>query len=232
MPWPPLHLVDRTASTNDDLRVLAVGGAPHGTAVLAEAQTAGRGRRGRVWQAPPGAAIFLSVLVRAPLPPDRVALVCLGAAIATAEACGPAFRIKWPNDVLAPDGRKVAGILAEAEWERGALAWLIVGVGVNLAAAPPLPTATFVEADGVPRDRLALAEGIRDRSLRWAATLSDGPDPLLAAWRARADTLGKRVRVGEVEGIARDVDATGALWVRTDDGRQERILAGDVQMIT
>lgn len=217
-----------TGSTNDDLRRLAQAGAEHGTAVLADAQTRGRGRLGRRWECPPGANVFLSVLLRTPLPPERAPLLTLAAAVATAEACGPAYRIKWPNDVLAPDGRKVAGILAEAEWQAGELAFVVLGVGVNVAAAPPLPTATCLAADGVPRDRDAVAIAVRDGILAQADRLARDPAAVLADWRARSATLGKQVRVGEVSGLAVDVDEAGALLVRDEIGLR-RVLAGDVQ---
>lgn len=226
-PGPLVVRVGVVGSTNDEARRLAADGAPHGTAVLADAQTAGRGRLGRRWEAPPGACVLMSVVVRTPLPPERVALLSLGAAVATARACGEAYRIKWPNDVLAPDGRKVAGILAEAEWDAGRLRFAVVGIGVNVRAAPDLPGAGYLEALGPPRDRDTLALAIRDGVLAEAERAGRDPDGLLAGWRAASHTLGRHVRVGVVEGTAIDVDAAGALVVRTQAG-VERVLAGDV----
>jgi BirA family transcriptional regulator, biotin operon repressor / biotin---[acetyl-CoA-carboxylase] ligase len=226
-----IHRVPVTTSTNDDLRALALAGAPHGTAVLADVQTGGRGRLGRRWDSPPGANVLLSVLVRLPIPPSRLALVTLGAAVATATACGPAYRIKWPNDVLAPDGRKVAGILAEAEWANGLPEFVIVGVGVNVGAAPPLPTATRLDDDGTVHDRDTVAADVLRGILVWAETLVDDVRPVVDAWRARSATLGARVRVNDVEGVALDIGDDGALVVRTDDGTVQRVLAGDVAMV-
>src|SRR5690606_21125731 len=102
------------------------------------------------------AAVLLSVLLRPDLAPRQVPLLCLGAAVATAEAC-PDLRIKWPNDLLGPDGRKVAGILAEMELGQGRVRYVVVGIGLNLTAAPPLPTAAPLSDYTVPPERLALA---------------------------------------------------------------------------
>ena len=120
---PRLHLRE-TTSTNDRARALAAAGAPHGTLVTAAAQTAGRGRQGRTWSAPPGRALLLSLVLRSP---DR--MLPLAAAVAVADAAGPDAAIKWPNDVLL-DGRKVAGILAEARPQDG---WAVLGIGLNVA---------------------------------------------------------------------------------------------------
>lgn len=226
-----LHRVATTRSTNDDLRALGLAGAEHGTAVLADVQTGGRGRLGRSWDSPPGSNVLLSVLIRRPIPAARLALVTLGAAVATATACGPGYRIKWPNDVLAPDGRKVAGILAEAEWAGGVPQFVVVGIGVNVGAAPPLPTATCLDADGEPHDRDTVADAVRRGTLRWAETLIGGPDAVLDAWRARSATLGARVRIGDIEGVAVDLRDDGGLLVRTDDGHVHAVLAGDVAML-
>jgi len=110
---PRLHL-RRTDSTNDRARALAAAGAPHGALVTAAEQTAGRGRQGRTWTAPPGRALLLSLVLRV----DAPALVPLQAGVAVAEAVGDAARIKWPNDVHV-DGRKVAGILVEGRTQEG-----------------------------------------------------------------------------------------------------------------
>lgn len=221
--------VASTGSTNADLRRMAEDGAPHGTALLADAQTAGRGRMGRSWEAPPGAAVLLSVLLRPALLPRHVPLLCLGAAVATAEAC-PVLRIKWPNDLLGPDGRKVAGILAEMELEHARVRYVVVGVGLNLTAAPALPGAAPLSDYVEPPDRLALAERLARGIIDVASELERGSDGVLARWRSLSATLGRAVEVGEVRGVAEDVDEDGALLVRTPHGRR-RVLAGDVRMV-
>lgn len=221
--------VATTGSTNADLRRMAEEGAAHGTALLADAQTEGRGRMGRAWEAPPGAAVLLSVLLRPVLAPRQVPLLCLGAAVATAEAC-PDLRIKWPNDLLGPDGRKVAGILAEMELEHGRVRYVVVGIGLNLTAAPPLPTAAPLSDYAAPPDRVELAKRLAEGVLEVSDELRRGPDGVLRRWRSLAATLGRQVQVGEVRGVAEDVDEDGALLVRTPQGRR-RVLAGDVRMV-
>jgi BirA family transcriptional regulator, biotin operon repressor / biotin---[acetyl-CoA-carboxylase] ligase len=223
--------LDQAGSTNDEARQLALAGAPHGTAVTADRQTRGRGRLGRSWVSADG-SLALSIVLRPTLPPDRIPLLCLAAAVATARCCGPAWRIAWPNDVVGPRGEgKVAGILAEAEWAGGALAFVVVGVGVNVEAAPEGVGAAALADLGPPPHRADLAGALVDEVLAWVDRLAEGPGPVLDAWRERAVTLGRAVRVGDVAGIAVDVDDSGALLVCGDDGAQRRILAGDVVMV-
>ena len=227
---PALEVVSVTGSTNADLRDRAH--APHGTALLADRQTAGKGRLGRVWESPAGANVHLSVVLRPVLPLHRVPMLCLATAVAVADICGEIYTIKWPNDVLAPDGRKVAGILAELETNGGRIDRVIMGVGINLSAAPPLPTATSLfEVDGLARDRDALARRLVQRILVQCARVETDPESLLEDWRSRSSTIGARVSVGEVTGVATGIDAEGALWVLDDSGDRHRILAGDVEMI-
>jgi len=175
--------------------------------VVADHQTAGRGRLGRTWETPPGTALLASFVM-----PARP-LASLAAGVAAAHACGPASRLKWPNDVLL-GGAKLAGILAEVRGDR-----VIVGVGVNLTWAPP--GAAMLGA-GV--DRASLLDRMVVELERWFAA----PDvEVLAAWRERADTLGRTVRVelpGETfEGLAEDIADDGSLVV---SGRA--FAAGDV----
>lgn len=223
--------VVETGSTNDDLRALADAGAPHGTAILAESQTAGRGRLGRVWEVPPGSAVLLSILLRPVLAARDVPLLCLAAAVATADACGPSFAIKWPNDVLAPDGRKVAGILAEMELSKQGVRHVVIGIGVNVTAAPPLSTSACLAEFIDPPNRLHLAKALVDGVLSRAEQVATAPRDMLDQWRARSHTLGRRVAIGAVSGLALDVEASGALLVQGDDGVVRRVLAGDVRMI-
>lgn len=230
MSLPDLEIVAATGSTNADLRMRE--DAPHGTALLALCQTAGKGRLGRIWESPEGENIALSVLLRPDLPLARVPMLCLSTAVATARVCGSAYTIKWPNDILAPDGRKVAGILAELETREGALDRVIMGVGVNVMSAPPLPTAvSLFEVDGVERARIGMAEELVAAIVSGAEQVRTDPEGVLDAWRSRSATLGAQVRVGEVSGIATGIDADGALWVMAQDGQRHRILAGDVEMI-
>ena len=183
-------------STNDVARELADQGEPEGLFVQAAEQTAGRGRHGRIWQSPPG-NLHASLLLRPTRPLAEVATLSLVAALALAEAVaelsGGAVqpRLKWPNDVQI-DGAKVAGILLEAASDaRGACSWLIIGMGVNVAAAPgaevPYATTSLVEAglaNVTPATLLgALAAAMRPRLDQWLAQGFAGPRP---AWLARA----------------------------------------------
>jgi BirA family biotin operon repressor/biotin-[acetyl-CoA-carboxylase] ligase len=192
------------ASTQDVARPL-----PIGTVVVAEHQTAGRGRLDRRWEAPPGAALLASWV----LPVH--ALAPLAAGVAAASACGERVRLKWPNDLLL-EGRKLGGILVERTPDR-----CVVGTGINLRWAPP--GAALLGAD---RDRLL--ERMASEMTRWFAAPAA---EVLAAWRRRSDTLGRRVRVqlpGETfEGIAEDVADDGSLVVA---GRP--VTAGDVVHLT
>lgn len=228
----PIGFVVETGSTNADLRQAAERGAAHGTALAAGRQIAGRGRLGRVWHAPEGASLALSVVLRPPLPVARLPLVVLGAGVATVAACGVPCRLKWPNDVLGPDGRKIAGLLAEAELRGAALDFLVLGVGINVGAAPPdLPATCLEDLRGTPVDGAALAANVVAGVLRWTARAASDPASILAAWRRWSATLGRRVRVGDVEGTAVGLGPDGALEVRDDAGRTHRIRAGDVEMV-
>ena len=245
---------DRIGSTNERARELAGEGAAD-VAVVADEQTGSRGRLDREWVAPSG-GVWLSVLTRPDVPTARAPLFTLAAAVATTDAAreaGADARIKWPNDVLVGDeadegsaaasaesdpsgrgGRKLAGILTEMEGEADRVGWLVVGVGVNANIDPEtLPAgATSLSAKrGGPVDRRRFTATLLERYAELTAS-SDALDRILPAWRERASTLGRRVRVetadGAVEGIAVDVVDPGALVVDTDDGRR-RVHAGDCE---
>ena len=240
---------DSLTSTNDRARELAAEGAED-VAVVADAQTGGRGRLDREFIAPRG-GVWLSLLTRPTAPPARAPLFTLAAAVATVDACreaGVDAHIKWPNDVLVGSdedggnasggsgrgGRKLAGILTEMEGEADRVSWLVVGVGVNANVDPEaLPAdATSLRAEtGGDVDRRRLAATLLERFATLAET-ADRSDRTLAAWRDRASTLGRRVRVetpsGPVTGTAVDVESPGALVIDTDDGTR-RVHAGDCE---
>jgi len=240
-----LHWYEEVGSTNDVAKELADEGALHGEVVIAERQSAGRGRRGRSWSSPPRKNLYLSVVLRPDLPPARAPEVTLLAAVAVCQAVRRAgvasAAIKWPNDVLA-SGRKLAGVLTEMAAEVERVQWLVVGIGVNVNAAADdfpdelreLATSLLIErGDPVPRALFAAAllTALEEWLDRHAA---EGFAPVRAAWREMSDTLGRevRVRVGSADlvGLAEDVDETGALLVRTASGL-ERVVAGDVEML-
>lgn len=227
-------------STQDRCRALALAGAPAGTAVLAEAQTAGRGRRGQRWCSAPGLGLWMSVVVPAAgHPPGVVTLSCAVAVRRGIRAAGgPPLDVKWPND-LELGGRKVCGILIEAFAGKRA----VLGVGVNVHhAAGDLPPslrdrATALDAAvAQPLERNRLAARVLEALEETFAALDDGQAAeLLAAWRAACGHLGAAVRiegpVRTVTGIAEDIDAAGALRVRRPGGALERLLAGRLRRV-
>ena len=227
---PRVHL-RAIGSTNERAKALAIAGAPHGTVVTADEQTAGRGRQGRSWHAPPGRALLASVLVRDT--PEAASPLPLTAALAVCEACevlgsGPCA-IKWPNDVWI-ERRKVAGILVEG---RPAEAWSVIGVGLNVstrheefpadlrATATSLLIAAGLEA--TPTEALAALLGALERRL------ADPAEAVLEGWAARDALRGSAVRWSAGEGVAAGVSPAGALVVDTPHGRT-LLDAGEVHL--
>ena len=218
---PRLHLRE-TTSTNDRARELAVAGAPHGSVVTAAAQTAGRGRQGRTWTAPPGAALLMSLVLREP-----PALLSLAAAVGVAGAIGEQARIKWPNDVLV-DGRKVAGILIEG---RPQDRWAVVGVGVNVAVEPAqFPSELRDSAGTLGRAPEDVETVLVDVLASLDSVLALSPDALLEAWRARDALLGREVRWTGGRGVANGIDEGGRLLVDLPDGGEAALDAGEVHL--
>ena len=227
-------------STNDEAKVLARAGAAEGTLVWADEQTAGRGRRGRTWQSPPG-NLYLSLVLRPAVSPTRAAQLGFVAALGVGEAvsalAGPALqlRYKWPNDILA-NGRKLAGILLESETgESDRIDFVVVGIGVNLASRPgevEYPATSLTE-QGFPQITPALLlESFVRRFDSWARRWqSDGFAPVRDAWLARAAGLGETIRVrlerGTLFGRFLDLENDGTLLLQTVEGRR-RIAAGEV----
>jgi BirA family biotin operon repressor/biotin-[acetyl-CoA-carboxylase] ligase len=237
-------------STNDVAASLAAGPASEGAVVIAEAQTAGRGRRGHRWFSPPGSGLYVSVVLspaRARASPDRAtALLTLSAGVALAEAIerssGLVPAIKWPNDLLV-GRRKLAGILAEgvAPPAGGAVTSVVLGYGINVSrtAYPPElgDCATSLESElGRPIDRAMLcAETLAALAERYRDLLDARFDAILDAWRARAPgSRGAAVAWddpgGTRTGTTAGVDEIGALLVRSGD-RVERIVAGEVRWL-
>jgi BirA family biotin operon repressor/biotin-[acetyl-CoA-carboxylase] ligase len=200
-------------STNRRARELASAGAPHGTLVTAGAQTAGRGRQGRRWEAPAGSALLCSLVLR-----EFDALLSLRAGLAVADVAGAAARVKWPNDVQV-DGRKVAGVLVEGRPHEG---WAVVGIGVNVSAAPDLPEAVALGRDDVEAVLGELLAALEAR-------LAEPSELSLDALRARDALLGVRIGWDGGEGVGAGIDPDGGLRVTTDAG--ERVLsAGEVHL--
>jgi BirA family transcriptional regulator, biotin operon repressor / biotin---[acetyl-CoA-carboxylase] ligase len=218
---PRLHLRS-VGSTNERARELAEAGAPHGTAVTAGEQTAGRGRQGRGWSTPPGSAIALSLVIRDPDP-----LLSLRAGLAVADLAGAAARVKWPNDVLL-DGRKVAGVLVEG---RPQDCWAVLGIGVNAALDLELLPEELRGVAGTlglaPRE-LPRALGELLRALE--ARLAEPGDATLAALRERDALDGRPLRWEGGAGTGAGIAADGALLVRRADGTLHELAAGEVHL--
>jgi BirA family biotin operon repressor/biotin-[acetyl-CoA-carboxylase] ligase len=220
----------RCASTNDVARELAAAGAPHGTVVTADEQTAGRGRQGRSWTAPPGKALLFSGILR-PLHPGH-ALLPLAAPLAVAEASEAIARvrcaIKWPNDVWI-DERKCAGILIEARPSDG---WAVIGVGLNVSIEPDefpdelRDAATSLGGDAGVREALAALNGAL---ARWTQA---EPAEVLAAFRDRDALRGRQVSWDGGSGRARGVDERGNLIVEIAAGERLTLGAGEVHLVT
>ncbi|UWX65695.1 biotin--[acetyl-CoA-carboxylase] ligase [Deinococcus rubellus] len=241
----------QVTSTQDELRRWAddpADPAPVGAALLAESQLAGRGRRGRVWQTAGGeddpsslktaAGLTFSVLL-APQHLGRLPLLPLAAGVALREACLeclPAAAeppgLKWPNDLITEDGRKLAGILLEAEVRGGSVRRAVLGIGLNVTAAPPGAVGLADLAPGHVFRRAELLAAI----LRALGGWLSAPDAeILGGWRIANRTLGRRVQVqtsgGPVSGQAQRLTDSGELQVVTDAGKVLMIGAGDVELI-
>jgi BirA family biotin operon repressor/biotin-[acetyl-CoA-carboxylase] ligase len=242
---PRLHL-RVTDSTNERARALAAAGAPHGTLVTAAAQSAGRGRQGRTWSAPPGQALLMSLVLRDPPP-----LLPLIAGVAVCDAVGGDALVKWPNDIVVarparparpagearPGGAaaattlaKLAGILAEGRPQDG---WAVLGIGVNVAVRledlPPEVAAVAASLDRDPAQvepvLAALLESLQRR-------LAAPPEQTLADWRERDALRGRDVTWAGGEGRAEGVDGAGRLIVALSGGGQTTLGAGEVHLST
>ena len=242
----PLHYRETVDSTNRFAMGLAREGAPEGTVVLADRQTAGMGRLQRAWQSPPGCNLYLSVILRPAVAPPEASRITLLTGVAVAEAIAsicPAgvVGIKWPNDVLIR-GRKVCGILTEMATAGGSRAVIIgIGLNVNIKRENFDPghrdTATSLwEETGREHSREDMAFLLCERLERWYETfLHAGFAPVREEWLARSDMAGKRVRVlfrDEVqEGVVEGIDRDGALLIADEQGAVRRITAGDATIM-
>jgi BirA family transcriptional regulator, biotin operon repressor / biotin---[acetyl-CoA-carboxylase] ligase len=231
----PIHYFDSIGSSNDVALRLADAGAPEGTVIVAGAQTAGRGRRGRDWFSPPGAGLYVSLILRPPAEVSAAMTLMAGVALADAIRIGTglAARIKWPNDLLV-DNLKLAGILAEG----GGSTYVVLGFGVNLtrAAYPPAIAnrATSIEHElGRAPDRgVVLAEALASFSARYADLVGGRFDAILGRWRELSPSShGAAVEwmtpAGPVRGTTAGIDDRGALLVRVGP-RIETIVGGEI----
>ena len=239
-----VHTWETVDSTNVALSRLAKEGALEGTIVIANQQTAGRGRIGKPWFSPPGVNLHLSVLLKPPIElHDTRFFTFIGSlAIADAiEAYGAKAQVKWPNDVLVND-KKIAGVLADIQLAHGRVECVILGIGVNLNIDRPsmnrlygeaaLGATSLQEAVGQTVDRNAFAARLLEfLEKRYFEFRTHGKQPILQEWRQRS-FLGRRVTIREegieVEGIAMGLDEEGCLIVNLDDGSTVSVREGEV----
>jgi BirA family biotin operon repressor/biotin-[acetyl-CoA-carboxylase] ligase len=237
---PSLTVYATTSSTNDDARALALRGSPAGTVVIAEHQSAGRGREGRSWEAEPGKGLLFSVILRymaeaeAELATPTPLRVGLAVAAALEGSGALSARLKWPNDVIAPDGRKLAGILCEAAQGAGE-AFVVAGVGINILQRewPPSLGATatsILESAGRAPARPVLLEAVLDRLRPFAVGPPQLDESELRAYRLRDALHGRLIDVDGIRaGRADGIECDGALRVRSSAGAR-LIRSGTVRL--
>jgi BirA family biotin operon repressor/biotin-[acetyl-CoA-carboxylase] ligase len=224
---PHLELLAETDSTQNVAHALAERGAPAGTVVLADTQSAGRGRFGRSWSSEPGAGVWCTLLER-PQPANAVELLSVRVGLRLAEAldarAGARVGLKWPNDLML-ERRKLGGILIETRWSGSTLAWVAIGVGINVVTPTAIPDATGLP--GAPRRADLLVEIVR--SVRAAAAESGHLTADELARYAGRDVLAGRSILSPVNGTVAGIAGTGALVVETSAG-VEHVQSGSVRL--
>ena len=236
-----------TESTNAVAFKMAEEGAREGTVVIADAQSAGKGRLGRVWLSPAGVNLYCSVVLRPSIAPVAacqltfLSVVAVARAIESCTALKPL--IKWPNDILI-DGKKVAGLLNEMNAETEKVNFVVLGIGVNLNVRMSdlgegllrHPATSLLEAGGVKVNRAEFTRTLlRELDRLYDRFLQEGEGPVRAEWLERSAIRGRSVRVSqgnrEFSGVVQGVDSFGALLVQLADGTVETVLSGDVSLI-
>ncbi len=240
-----IHYFEEVESTQNIARNLAAEGAPHGTAVIAETQSAGRGRMGRGWHSPPGVNLYTTIILRPPIPMAEVPRLSLVAGVAAAEALedvAPGIvQLKWPNDIWL-NRRKAGGIIAEAVTDRRQrLDSVLLGIGLNLnLAIDDVPgelrdrAISVLIATGHRCDRVSVANSLFTRlNIRYDETVTKGFAAVRPEWERYSALTGKSVTVVDAgareEGIVKGIDTDGALLLETSNGVR-RIIAGDVTL--
>ena len=239
--WAGCEIVyfDETDSTNRQARMLAREGARHGTLVIADTQSAGRGRRGRGWISPAGEGIFMSLIIRPDMPPSQVAKLSLMLALAVSRAIeretGLDAKIKWPNDIVI-NGRKVCGLLLEMDATAEKVDSIVAGVGINVhqTAFDEEIAHTASSLDLLAGRRVSRSAIVRAflNEFEQAMTLEDAQ--MMDAYRARSATIGQRVQVislsGTYTGTAEGITESGSLLVLDENGEVREVLAADVSV--
>ncbi|MDD2897985.1 MAG: biotin--[acetyl-CoA-carboxylase] ligase [Desulfuromonadaceae bacterium] len=242
-----LEFLKTTTSTNADAFRLAEEGAVEGTVVLADFQSGGKGRRGRIWASPAGVNLYCSVVLRPDIMPHEAPQLTFLSTVAAARAIERTTRltpeIKWPNDLLV-SGKKVAGLLNEMSAETDGINFVILGIGINLnMTADQFPddlrypaTSLFLES-GTQVDRSQFTSVmLHELDLLYSDFLAHGFAPVRDEWLLRCNASGRRVSVSDsgtecTGGICTGIDLDGALLLKTDDNVLHRITCGDVRVI-
>lgn len=239
-----IYFYEETDTTNNRARELALEGAPEGTLVVAEKQTAGRGRRGKVWESPLGTGIWMSLVLRPQIAPAEASVLTLLCGLATAEAIeaetGLSAGIKWPNDILI-NGKKAVGILTEMDCEMSEVHFVIPGIGINVntASFPPeiaeIATSLYLECGKTVSRRRLVHKVLERLEEHYETFLQTGSfAAMLEDYRKHCITLGKEVHVlGREPFFAEALDITpeGELLVRrADNGKEEVVFSGEVSI--
>jgi BirA family transcriptional regulator, biotin operon repressor / biotin---[acetyl-CoA-carboxylase] ligase len=232
----------RIDSTNTAALRMASAGARHGTVVLAEEQTAGRGRFGRTWYSEKSSGIYVSIILRPPLAPSAAPVLTLMAGVAAQAAIervtGLVADIRWPNDLLL-NGKKLCGILTEMKAEVDRLHAVVIGIGINVnhRGIPdelrPIATSLRLEGGKVYSRTQILVALLREIEQNYELLLREGNQAITERWMAVSSyAQGKRIRVltgnGEFQAVTAGLEANGALRIRHDDGREEPLVAGEI----
>jgi BirA family biotin operon repressor/biotin-[acetyl-CoA-carboxylase] ligase len=237
---------DSTDSTNTQAARLAHDGAPEGTLVIAETQTAGRGRLGRKWESPPGVNLYFTLILRPNIPPTDAPMITLASAVALVKATRALYNlpaaIKWPNDMLI-DFKKCAGILTEMSAEPDRVRHVILGIGVDVnmeresfpEEIREISTSIYLSRKEKANRAELLRQFLFEMESIYAYICSNQKDKVLSEWRGLSCTLGKRVIVkglwGECAGTARDIDGSGSLLIEKDGGEVVTVMSGDLLFI-
>ena len=240
----PLYYFPTIGSTNDEAKRFAAAGAPEGTMIVADEQTAGRGRSQREWVTPRGTDLAITLLLRPDVVPSRLAHVALmgglAAACAIEAVTGLAPQLKWPNDVCI-DGRKTCGVLADISIQNGYIQWIALGIGINVNGGPPVgmkirrPATSLSDEVGQEVDRLALLVNLSRELGDLYPSL--GGQVMIEGWEARMMWRGTFVRVlasdtcTSREGVLLGLTSDGALRLQQSDGNEITVASGDVSLV-
>lgn len=242
-----LRLLKTVVSTQEEAKQLAEAGAPEGTAVIAEEQTGGRGRMGRVWHSPPGKGIWMSVVLRPNLPilstPQLTLLAGVAVCRAIRRTTGVDAGIKWPNDLLV-SGRKVCGILLESSISEGQLQYCIAGIGIDVNLDESdfpdfiqgIGTSLKIERGGESVDLMELAGNVlSELECLYTLYMEQGFGPIGGLWESLSVTLDRQIVLntahGKKEGRAIGLDSDGALQLKNDLGQVFSVCSGEIEMI-